>query len=146
VTRYVDFPSLCKKAIDPEIWSRLSTSNLKELLIKLQSTRKLKRLVSCILSTELIAVISICLRHHHILVPFQQLPKPTQSWQLSTMAPTKTNNSSSSNNRNGEALVRRANVLASCYVVDSSALLKGFHYSTTGADGSYLSDPSSLPT
>lgn len=59
----------------------------------------------------------------------------TQSWQrLIAMAPIK-NNMSSSNNRNGEAVGRQANVLASCYVVDTSACLTGFHYSTTGAGG-----------
>jgi hypothetical protein len=33
----------------------------------------------------------------------------------------------------------QANVLASCYVVDSqSAMLKGLHYSTTGAGGELI--------
>jgi len=41
---------------------------------------------------------------------------------------------SSSNCQAGQD-VRRANILASCYVVDSSLALKGLHYSTTGADG-----------
>ncbi|ROV94558.1 hypothetical protein VMCG_08168 [Cytospora schulzeri] len=35
----------------------------------------------------------------------------------------------------GEDIVRQANVLASCYVVDPSASLKGLHYCTTGAAG-----------
>jgi len=35
----------------------------------------------------------------------------------------------------GEAVVRQVNVLASCYIVDRTASLKGLHYSTTGATG-----------
>lgn len=35
----------------------------------------------------------------------------------------------------GEDLAARVNVLASCYVVDSAATLKGLHYCTTGATG-----------
>lgn len=50
------------------------------------------------------------------------------------MAPSK-NNSHSSSNRHGEAVSRQATVLASCYVVDASSSLTGFHYSTTGAGG-----------
>jgi len=58
----------------------------------------------------------------------------SQSWQkLKAMAPSKTNSHSNSSNRNGE--VRQANVLASSYIVDASARLTGFHYSTTGAGG-----------
>jgi len=50
------------------------------------------------------------------------------------MAASKNSNNSSSN-RHGEAVARRANILASCYVANSFAELTGFHYSTTGADG-----------
>ncbi len=56
------------------------------------------------------------------------------------MAPSK-NNSHSSSNRNGEFIGRQANVIASAYVVDTSARLTGFHYSTTGAGGSYSLSP-----
>jgi hypothetical protein len=63
----------------------------------------------------------------------------TQPWQSVSMAPSKTNNSSSSSsNRNDEVVAHRVNILASCYVVDSSEMLKGLHYSTTGADGMLL--------
>ncbi|TVY32343.1 hypothetical protein LOCC1_G008509 [Lachnellula occidentalis] len=55
------------------------------------------------------------------------------------MSPSK-NNSHSSSNRNGEGVVRQANILASAYIVDASARLTGFHYSTTGAAG-----PSGVP-
>ncbi|RWA07490.1 hypothetical protein EKO27_g7617 [Xylaria grammica] len=48
------------------------------------------------------------------------------------MAPMKNSNSSSSNCY-GEDVARQANVLASCYLVDSAASLKGLHYCTTGA-------------
>ncbi|KAK7744540.1 hypothetical protein SLS53_003425 [Cytospora paraplurivora] len=44
----------------------------------------------------------------------------------------------------GEDIVRQANVLASCYVVDATASLKGLHYCTTGAAG-LPSPPSSPP-
>ncbi|ROT41754.1 ornithine decarboxylase antizyme [Sodiomyces alkalinus F11] len=50
------------------------------------------------------------------------------------MSPMKfTRNQSSSNY--GEAIVRQANVLASCYIVDTVGTLKGLHYCTTGAAG-----------
>ena len=35
----------------------------------------------------------------------------------------------------GEAVARQVNVLASCYIVNPSASLKGLHYCTTGAAG-----------
>lgn len=35
----------------------------------------------------------------------------------------------------GEDVVRTANVLASCYLVDAAGSLKGLHYCTTGAAG-----------
>jgi len=61
----------------------------------------------------------------------------TQPWQTSNeMAPSKKQSSSSSSNRRGEAV---GNVLASCYAVDCSLNLTGFHYSTTGAGGMYSS-------
>ncbi|KAI5922754.1 ornithine decarboxylase antizyme-domain-containing protein [Camillea tinctor] len=50
------------------------------------------------------------------------------------MAPMKNNNNSSSSNY-GEAVARQVNVLASCYLVNPSASLKGLHYCTTGAAG-----------
>jgi len=66
-----------------------------------------------------------------------QIPSQTQSWQKSeAMAPSKNNSHSSSSNRHGEN-VGRPNILASAYCVDSSARLTGFHYSTTGAGGTY---------
>ncbi|KAL2757932.1 hypothetical protein ACRALDRAFT_207163 [Sodiomyces alcalophilus JCM 7366] len=50
------------------------------------------------------------------------------------MSPMKhTRNQSSSNY--GEVIVRQANVLASCYIVDTVGTLKGLHYCTTGAAG-----------
>ncbi|KAI2624960.1 ornithine decarboxylase antizyme-domain-containing protein [Hypoxylon sp. NC1633] len=61
------------------------------------------------------------------------------------MAPMKNNkNSSSSSNYYGEAVARQVNVLASCYLVDPAASLKGLHYCTTGAAG-LPSPPSSPP-
>lgn len=51
------------------------------------------------------------------------------------MAPMKNNNNSSSSSNYGEAVARQVNVLASCYLVDPSASLKGLHYCTTGAAG-----------
>jgi hypothetical protein len=35
----------------------------------------------------------------------------------------------------GEDATQRVNVLASCYVVDSTSHLKGLHYCTTGVAG-----------
>ena len=43
----------------------------------------------------------------------------------------------------GEVVARQVNVLASCYIVDPSASLKGLHYCTTGAAGT--SFPSFFP-
>jgi hypothetical protein len=52
------------------------------------------------------------------------------------MAPLQMKNNNYSSNCGGEDFARRAVILASAYVVDaSSTALKGFHYSTTGADG-----------
>lgn len=51
------------------------------------------------------------------------------------MAPMKTLNSNYSSSNYGENIARQANVLASCYVVDATASLKGFHYCTTLAAG-----------
>lgn len=51
---------------------------------------------------------------------------------MSTMNQQNFNNSSSSY---GEDVRSQVNVLASCYIVDSTAQLKGLHYSTTGATG-----------
>ncbi|KAI1105110.1 ornithine decarboxylase antizyme-domain-containing protein [Jackrogersella minutella] len=64
------------------------------------------------------------------------------------MAPMKNNqnnfSSSSSSSSYGEAVARQVNVLASCYLVDPTASLKGLHYCTTGASG-LPSPPSSPP-
>ncbi|KAI1756350.1 ornithine decarboxylase antizyme-domain-containing protein [Xylaria castorea] len=60
------------------------------------------------------------------------------------MAPMNNSNSSSSSNCYGEDVARKVNVLASCYLVDSAASLKGLHYCTTGAAG-LPSPPSSPP-
>ena len=49
------------------------------------------------------------------------------------MSPSKQSHSTS--NRHGENV--QMNVLASAYAVDSSARLAGFHYSTTGAGGTF---------
>lgn len=51
------------------------------------------------------------------------------------MAPMRQQSNYSSSNFDGEAVVRQANVLASCYIVDSAATLRGLHYCTTGAAG-----------
>lgn len=51
------------------------------------------------------------------------------------MAPMKTLNSHYSSSNYGEDIVRQANVLASCYVVDAAGSLKGLHYCTTLAAG-----------
>lgn len=51
------------------------------------------------------------------------------------MAPMKTLNSNQSSSNYGEDMVRQANVLASCYVVDAAGSLKGLHYCTTLAAG-----------
>ncbi|KZL70070.1 ornithine decarboxylase antizyme [Colletotrichum tofieldiae] len=48
------------------------------------------------------------------------------------MAPMNQQSNYSSSNY-GEAIARQANVLASCYIVDSAATLRGLHYCTTGA-------------
>ncbi|KAJ4421454.1 hypothetical protein N0V82_003718 [Gnomoniopsis sp. IMI 355080] len=55
------------------------------------------------------------------------------------MAPMKTLNSNYSSSNHGENIARQANVLASCYIVDAAASLKGFHYCTT------LAGPSGIP-
>lgn len=52
------------------------------------------------------------------------------------MAPIKQSNNNSSSSNYGEGIVRQANILASCYIVDAvTASLKGLHYCTTGAAG-----------
>lgn len=57
-------------------------------------------------------------------------------WHPVTMAPMKSPKSSYSSSNYGEDIVRQANILASCYVVDASmASLKGLHYCTTGLAG-----------
>lgn len=57
------------------------------------------------------------------------------------MAPMKTLNSRYSSSNYGEDIVRQANVLASCYVVDAAGSLKGLHYCTTLAAGTNQSHP-----
>ncbi|KAK2068891.1 hypothetical protein P8C59_003507 [Phyllachora maydis] len=52
------------------------------------------------------------------------------------MAPMKQETNYLNNSNYGEKIVRQANVLASCYIVDPAAVfLKGLHYCTTGATG-----------
>lgn len=69
--------------------------------------------------------------HHRLFLPQRtNLPK----WQ-NEMAPMKTLNSNHSSSNYGENIARQANVLASCYIVDAAASLKGFHYCTTLAAG-----------
>jgi len=53
------------------------------------------------------------------------------------MAPMKQENLNHSSNY-GEGVVRQADVLASCYIVDPSAALKGLHYCTTSLTGKGL--------
>jgi hypothetical protein len=60
-----------------------------------------------------------------------------QPWsQSAVMAPMKnSSNNLGSSSSYGEASVAQANVLVSCYVVDTTSTLKGFHYCTTGVPG-----------
>lgn len=52
------------------------------------------------------------------------------------MAPMKQQSSSNWSSNRGEDLVRQANVLASCYLVDAGASsLKGLHYCSTSVTG-----------
>ncbi|ORY64932.1 ornithine decarboxylase antizyme [Pseudomassariella vexata] len=60
------------------------------------------------------------------------------------MAPMKNNNNNLSSNY-GEAVSQQANVLASCYIVDPSASLKGLHYCTTVPISGLPSPPTSPP-
>ena len=52
-------------------------------------------------------------------------------WHLFTMAPLQSKTNNSSSNRGGRF------ISASAYVVDRSTMLKGYHYSATGADGKH---------
>jgi hypothetical protein len=61
------------------------------------------------------------------------------------MAPMNYQSSNLSSNY-GEDAVQRVNVLASCYIVDSGANLKGLHYCTTGAAGTFILLPEKAPT
>ena len=61
-----------------------------------------------------------------------------------TMAPMNPMMNNKSSKTHGEAVAREANVLASCYLVDRSASLKGLHYCTTSFNGKQTS-PSRLP-
>ena len=52
------------------------------------------------------------------------------------MAPMKQTKNNHSSSNYGEGIVRQANILASCYIADSTtASLKGLHYCTTGLAG-----------
>lgn len=52
------------------------------------------------------------------------------------MAPMKSPKHNHSSSNSGEGIVREANILASCYIVDAAtASLKGLHYCTTGLTG-----------
>ncbi|OTA80774.1 hypothetical protein M434DRAFT_86090 [Hypoxylon sp. CO27-5] len=53
------------------------------------------------------------------------------------MAPMKNNKSNNCSSNYGEEVARQVNVLASCYLVDPTASLKGLHYCTTGAAGTF---------
>lgn len=62
------------------------------------------------------------------------------------MAPMKQETNYLNNSNYGEKIVRQANVLASCYIVDPAAVfLKGLHYCTTGATGTSTSRSSPAP-
>lgn len=77
-------------------------------------------------------------------VSLQQLSPATFSqqppWNSIAMAPM-SNQSINYSSNYGEDLTARVNVLASCYVVDSAANLKGLHYCTTGVTGTSKSQP-----
>ncbi|KAH6986081.1 ornithine decarboxylase antizyme-domain-containing protein [Ilyonectria sp. MPI-CAGE-AT-0026] len=61
------------------------------------------------------------------------------------MAPMNESNNCSSNY--GEVVLQQVNVLASCYIVDSTVSLKGLHYCTTGGPSGIPEVPSSgLPS
>jgi hypothetical protein len=61
---------------------------------------------------------------------------PSAPWHPAAMAPMKSPQSNHSSSNYGEGIVRQANILASCYIVDSStASLNGLHYCTTGLSG-----------
>ncbi|PNP77195.1 hypothetical protein FNYG_09495 [Fusarium nygamai] len=60
------------------------------------------------------------------------------------MAPMNNQNLNYSSNY-GEAAAQKVNVLASCYLVDSAANLKGLHYCTTGVAGMFSPGPSGIP-
>lgn len=51
------------------------------------------------------------------------------------MGPISNENLNSSSSSYGEDVASRVNVLASCYIADSAAQLKGIHYCTTGVAG-----------
>ncbi|KAI2606129.1 uncharacterized protein GGS25DRAFT_374463 [Hypoxylon fragiforme] len=63
------------------------------------------------------------------------------------MAPMKNDKSNNCSSSYGEAVARQVNVLASCYLVDPTASLKGLHYCTTGAAGkSHISIRETFPS
>lgn len=45
------------------------------------------------------------------------------------------NESNNCSSNYGEVVLQQVNVLASCYIVDSTVSLKGLHYCTTGVAG-----------
>jgi hypothetical protein len=73
-----------------------------------------------------------------IRTPTDPRTEHRQPWHPpAAMAPMKPSNNHRSSSNYGEGIVRQANILASCYVVDPSAAsqLKGLHYCTTGVTG-----------
>lgn len=54
-------------------------------------------------------------------------------------------NKNLSSNYYGEDVASRVNVLASCYIVDTTAQLKGVHYCTTGVTGTFYTTLHFLP-
>lgn len=65
--------------------------------------------------------------------PASTTPNPVnqQPWHF-TMAPLQSKTNNSSSNRGGRF------ISASAYVVDRATMLKGYHYSATGADGKLI--------
>jgi len=68
--------------------------------------------------------------------PFQLASSRPAPWHPAAMAPMKSPTTNYSSSNYGEDIVRQANILASCYMVDAAtASLKGLHYCTTGLTG-----------
>ncbi|KAF5646482.1 ornithine decarboxylase antizyme [Fusarium tjaetaba] len=71
----------------------------------------------------------------NILDPYRPISTLVDNPKSSSeMAPMNNQNLNYSSNY-GEAAAQKVNVLASCYLVDSAANLKGLHYCTTGVAG-----------